>query len=163
MLGFAPSCCSSAPGWRRAQGDRGPGRAYNHGVTLDDRRDHATRRALATAAQWLGIGVAALPTIDIADRAGLVVLLVSPEVLELAMVAWPLLQIAFFVALGFAASALLRRHRPGARQWFFVGCALPVLVFIAATGLRLAAVISLIALVFAFVQLRLARDAPPLA
>lgn len=131
-------------------------------MSLDDLQDRGTRRALDTAARWLGIGVASLPTLDIADRAGLIVLLTSPETLELSMVAWPLLQIVFFVVLGFAASALLRRHRPGARPWFFAGCALPVVGFTVATGLRLAAVIALIALCFGFVQLRLARDAPPL-
>lgn len=132
-------------------------------MTLADPHDRATRQALATAAPWLGIGVASLPAIDIADRAGLIVLLTSPELLELSLVAWPLLQIAFFITLGFAASALLRRHRPGARLWFFGGCALPVLVFTLVTGLRLSAAVALIALSFAFVQLRLARDAPPLA
>ena len=132
-------------------------------MTLDELSTRATGRALATAAQWLGFGVAALPTIDIADRAGLAVLLTSPETLELPLLVGPLGQIAFFVALGFAASALLRRHRPRARGWFFAGCAIPELVFILVTGLRLAAVIALIALCFAFVQLRLARDAPPLA
>lgn len=132
-------------------------------MTLDVVHDRSTGRALATAAQWLGIGVASLPALDIADRAGLLVLLTAPEVLELSMVAWPLVQIAVFIALGFAASALLRRHRPRARLWFFAGCSLPVLVFTLSTGLRLAAAIALIALCFSFVQLRLARDAPPLA
>jgi len=132
-------------------------------VSIDDLHDRSTARALATAAQWLGIGVAALPVLDIADRAGLFVLLTSPETLEFAAVIGPLVQIAFFTALGFAAAALLRRHRPAARTWFFAGCVLPVVVFTLATGLRLAVVVALIALVFAFVQLRLARDAPPLA
>ena len=50
-----------------------------------------------------------------------------------------------------------------ARDWFFAGCVIPVLVFTLATGLRLSAVIALIALCFSFVQLRLARDSPPLA
>ncbi|MCX4241846.1 hypothetical protein [Paraliomyxa miuraensis] len=123
--------------------------------------DHA-RRALASAAQWLGIGVAAVPVLDLADRAGLFVLLVSPELLELSVL-WPLLQIAFFVGLGVAASALLRRHRPTARSWFFVGCVTPVAIFTLHGGLRLSAAVALIALSFAFVQLRLAREAPPLA
>ncbi|MCA9707814.1 MAG: hypothetical protein KDK70_18325 [Myxococcales bacterium] len=131
--------------------------------TIDALHDRATARTLAAAAQWLGIGVAALPVVDIADRAGLLVLLVAPETLELSLVAWPLLQIAFFVALGVAASALLRRHRPRARAWFFAGCVIPVLVFTLTTGLRLSVVIALIALALSFVQLRLARDAPPLA
>lgn len=132
-------------------------------MSIDDPELRMTRRALDTAARWLGIGVAAAPAIDIADRAGLFVLLSAPQTLELDLMAWPLLQIAFFVAVGIAASALLRRHRPGARGWFFAGCVIPVVVFTLATGLRLAAVIALVALTFAFVQLRLARDAPPLA
>jgi hypothetical protein len=130
---------------------------------MQDLVDETTGRALATAAQWLGIGVAAIPVIDIADRAGLVVLLTSPETLELGMVAVPLLQIAFFVGLGFAASALLRRHRPRARGWFFAGCVAPIAVFTVHTGFRLSVVVALIALCFALVQLRLAKDTPPLA
>jgi len=130
---------------------------------MDELHDRATGRALDTAAQWLGIGVASLPAVDIADRAGLLVLLTAPDTLELSMVVWPTLQIAFFVALGFAAAALLRRHRPSARGWFFAGCVIPVLVFTLSTGLRLTSAIALIALTFSFVQLRLARDAPPMA
>jgi len=72
-------------------------------MTMHDLADDMTGRALATAAQWLGIGVAAIPVLDIADRAGLVVLLTSPETLELGMVIVPLLQIAFFVGLGSGA------------------------------------------------------------
>lgn len=132
-------------------------------MPLSELADQGSRRALASAAQWLGIGVAAVPVIDIADRAGLFVLLVSPELLELSVIAWPLLQIACFVALGVAASALLRRHRPRARGWFFAGCVAPVLAFTLYSGLRLSAAVALIALCFGFVQLRLARDAPPLA
>ena len=79
------------------------------------------------------------------------------------MLVIPLLQIAFFVGLGIAASALLRRHRPRARGWFFAGCVAPVAAFTIYSGLRLSAVVALIALCFAFVQLRLARDAQPLA
>jgi hypothetical protein len=130
---------------------------------MHDVADEMTRRALATAAQWLGIGVAAVPVIDVADRAGLVVLLVSPETLELGMVVVPLLQIAFFVGLGIAAAALLRRHRPRARGWFFAGCVAPIAAFTAYSGFRLSVVVALIALCFSFVQLRLARDAPPVA
>lgn len=125
--------------------------------------DEMPQRALATAAQWLGIGVAAVPVIDIADRAGLFVLLTAPETLELGMVIGPVLQIAFFVGLGCAASALLRRHRPRARGWFFAGCVAPVLAFTLYSGLRLSALVALVALCFAFVQLRMARDTPPLA
>lgn len=127
-----------------------------------DLADEMTQRALASAAQWLGIGVAAIPVIDVADRAGLIVLLTTPETLD-GMVIVPLLQIAFFVGLGIAASALLRRHRPRARGWFFAGCVAPVAAFTAYTGFRLSVVVALIALGFALVQLRLARDAPPLA
>lgn len=127
-----------------------------------DLADDMTERALASAAQWLGIGVAAVPVIDIADRAGLIVLLTSPETLELGMVALPLVQIAFFVGLGIAAAALLRRHRPRARVWFFAGCVAPIAVFTATTGVRLSVAVALIALCFSFVQLRLARDAQPL-
>lgn len=130
---------------------------------MHDLANDMTARALATAAQWLGIGVAAIPVIDVADRAGLVVLLTSPETLELGMVAIPLLQIAFFVGVGIAAAALLRRHRPRARSWFFAGCLAPIAVFTASTGLRLSVAVALIALCFALVQLRLARNAPPLA
>lgn len=137
--------------------------AYPFFVSMDDLADDMTQRALATAAQWLGIGVAAVPVIDIADRAGLIVLLTTPETLELGMVIVPLLKIAFFVGLGIAASALLRRHRPRARGWFFAGCVAPIAAFTAYTGFRLSVVAALIALCFAFVQLRLARDAPPLA
>lgn len=127
-----------------------------------DLADDMTQRALASAAQWLGIGVAAIPVIDVADRAGLIVLLTTPETLD-GMVIVPLLQIAFFVGLGIAASALLRRHRPRARGWFFAGCVAPVAAFTAYTGFRLSVVVALIALGFALVQLRLARAAPPLA
>jgi hypothetical protein len=130
---------------------------------MHDVADEMTRRALATGAQWLGIGVAAIPVIDVADRAGLFVLLTSPETLELGMVVVPLLQIAFFVGLGIAAAALLRRHRPRPRGWFFAGCVAPIAAFTAYTGFRLSVVVALIALGFSFVQLRLARDAPPLA
>ncbi len=130
---------------------------------MRDLADEMTQRALATAAQWLGIGVAAVPVIDIADRAGLFVLLTSPETLEASMLLMPLLHIAFFVGLGFAAAALLRRHRPGARSWFFAGCVLPVLAFTLNSGLRLSSLVALIALCFAYIQLRLARDALPLA
>ena len=113
---------------------------------------------LAAAARWLGFGVAALPVLDIADRAGLAVLLRSPSTLELDLVAAPLLGIAFFVAVGLGAAAVLRRHRPRARGWFFAGCVLPVLAYVLATGLRLSAAVSLVALCFAFVQLRLTRS-----
>lgn len=129
---------------------------------MRDLADDMTQRALATAAQWLGIGVAAIPVIDIADRAGLIVLLTTPETLD-GMVIVPLVQIAFFVGLGIAAAALLRRHRPRARGWFFAGCVAPVAAFTAYTGVRLSVVVALIALGFALVQLRLARAAPPLA
>ena len=132
-------------------------------MSMDDLADDMTGRALASAAQWLGIGVAALPVIDVADRAGLVVLLTSPETLEYGMVIVPLLQIAFFVGLGIAAAALLRRHRPRARPWFFAGCVAPIAVFTAYGGLRLSVVVAAIALGFAAVQLHLARKAPPLA
>ena len=132
-------------------------------MTMLDVADQMTGRALATAAHWLGIGVAAIPVLDVADRAGLIVLLTSPETLELDMVVVPLLQIAFFVGLGIAAWALLRRHRPRARGWFFAGCVAPIAAYSAHTGFRLAVVVALIALGFAWVQLRLARDAPPLA
>lgn len=132
-------------------------------MSMDDLADGMTGRALASAAQWLGIGVAAIPVLDVADRAGLVVLLTAPETLELDMVALPLLQIAFFVGLGVAASALLRRHRPRARGWFFAGCVAPIAVFTAYSGLRLSVAVALIALGFAFVQLRLAKNAQPLA
>lgn len=128
-----------------------------------DLADDSARRALGSAAQWLGIGVAAIPVIDIVDRAGLLVLLIEPEVLELTGVVLPLLQIAFFVGLGVAAAALLRRHRPRGRSWFFAGCVAPIAAFTLHGGLRLSAAVALIALVFAFVQLRLARNAPPLA
>lgn len=131
-------------------------------MSMLDLADDMTQRALATAASWLGIGVAAIPVLDIADRAGLIVLLTSPETLELGMVAIPTLQIAGFVGLGIAAAALLRRHRPGARPWFFAGCVAPIAAFTAVTGFRLSVVVALIALCFSFVQLRLARDAPPL-
>lgn len=130
---------------------------------MRDLADEMAQRALASCAQWLGIGVAVIPVLDIADRAGLVVLLTSPETLELGVVALPLAQIAAFVGLGVAASALLRRHRPRARGWFFAACVAPIAVFTAVTGLRLSVVVALIALCFSFVQLRLARDAPPLA
>jgi hypothetical protein len=132
-------------------------------MTMRDLGDEMTRQALRTAAQWLGIGVAAVPVIDIADRAGLFVLLTAPETLELGMLLVPLLQIAFFVGIGIAAAALLRRHRPRARPWFFAGCVAPVAAFTIYSGLRLSAVIALIALCFSFVQLRLARDAQPFA
>ena len=131
-------------------------------ASMLDLADDMTQRALASAAQWLGIGLAAIPVIDVADRAGLIVLLTTPETLD-GMVIVPLLQIAFFVGLGIAASALLRRHRPRARGWFFAGCVAPVAAFTAYTGFRLSVVVALIALGFALVQLRLARDAPPLA
>lgn len=130
---------------------------------MHDLADDMTQRALASAAQWLGIGVAAIPVIDVADRAGLIVLLTSPETLELGIVAVPLLQIAFFVGVGIAAAALLRRHQPRARGWFFAGCLAPIAAFTAYTGLRLSVAVALVALCFAFVQLRLARNAPPLA
>ncbi len=132
-------------------------------MPLHDLADDMTQRPLASAAQWLGIGVAAIPVLDVADRAGLIVLLTSPETLELGMVAIPLLQIAFFVGIGVAASALLRRHRPRARGWFFAGCVAPIAVFTAYSGFGLSAAVALIALSFAFVQLRLARSAPPMA
>ena len=115
----------------------------------------------ATAARWLGFGVASLPVLDLADRAGLFVLLASPSSLELGGLLLPLLQIAFFVAVGVGASMVLRRHRPPARPWFFAGCVLPVIVYVLSTGLRLAAVASLVALCLAFVQLRLARSTEP--
>jgi uncharacterized membrane protein len=130
---------------------------------MTDLADDMSQRALATAAQWLGIGVAAIPVIDVADRAGLFVLLTSPETLELGIVVVPLLQIALFVGLGVATAALLRRHRPRARGWFFAGCVAPIAAFTAYTGFRLSVVVALIALCFSFVQLRLARNAPPLA
>lgn len=123
--------------------------------------DHTADETIGAAARWLGFGVAALPVLDIADRAGLFVLLSSPSSLELGLVAIPLLQIAFFVAVGIGAGAVLRRHRPRARGWFFAGCVVPVLAYVLATGLRLSVVVALVALVFAFVQLRLARDAEP--
>jgi hypothetical protein len=130
-------------------------------MTMLDLADDMPQRALATAASWLGIGVAAIPVLDIADRAGLVVLLTSPETLELGMVAIPMLQIAAFVGLGIAAAALLRRHRPRVRWWFFAGCVAPIAAFTAATGFRLSVVVALIALCYSAVQLRLAQDAPP--
>lgn len=130
---------------------------------MEDLHDAMNRRTLAAAAQWLGFGVAALPVLDIADRSGLLVLLSSPSSMEAGMLVVPLLKIAFFVAVGVAASALLRRHRPAARGWFFAGCVIPVLVYVLASGLRLTVVIALVALCFSFVQLRLARNAPPLA
>jgi len=122
-----------------------------------------TATTLRAAARWLGIGVAALPVIDIADRAGLVVLLTSPRTLEAQLVAVPLFQIGLFVAVGFGASAVLRRHRPRGRVWFFVGCVVPVIAYALVSGLGLSAAIAGLALGFAFMQLRLARHAEPIA
>ena len=129
---------------------------------MHDLADDITQRPLASAAQWLGIGVAAIPVLDIADRAGLIVLLTSPETLELGMVIVPLLQIACFVGLGIAAAALLQRHRPRARAWFFAGCVAPIAVFTVYSGLSLSVAVALLALGFAAVQLWLARHARPL-
>ncbi len=121
--------------------------------------DAMTERTLATAAGWLGFGVASLPVLDIVDRSGLLTLLTSPQTLELGMLVGPLLKIAFFVAVGIAITALLPRHGPRGRSWFFAGCVLPVVGYGLATGLRLSLVVSLVAVCFAFVQLRLAHDA----
>lgn len=126
---------------------------------MDSLVERTAAAPVAAAARWLGFGIAILPVLDIADRAGLLMLLASPSVLELDLVAAPLLGIAFFVAVGVGASAVLRRHRPRARGWFFAGCVIPVLAYVLATGLRLSAAVALIALSFAFVQLRLARTA----
>jgi len=130
---------------------------------LDELHQGGTATTLRAAARWLGIGVAAVPVIDIADRAGLIVLLTSPRTLEAQLVAVPLLQIGLFVAVGFGASAVLRRHRPHCRVWFFVGCVVPVIAYALASGLGLSAAIAGLALGFAFMQLRLARHAEPIA
>lgn len=127
---------------------------------MDELATRPEQSALETAAWWFGFGVAALPVFDIADQAGLFMLLGS-STLELELVAWPLTKIVFFVAVGIAAASVMRRHRPSARPWFFAGCALPVLAYVLLTGLRLAVVAALVALCFSFVQLRLARNAAP--
>lgn len=132
-------------------------------MTTDGRTiaERMNTRSLDAAARWFGFGVASLPVLDIADRAGLFVLLSSPSSLELHLVIVPLLQIAFFVAVGAAASAVLRRHRAGARTWFFLGCAVPIVAYVLATGLRLTAAVAVVALSFAFVQLRLVHPDEP--
>jgi hypothetical protein len=125
--------------------------------------DHIAQRwkdaELRAGARWLGFAVAAPPVVDRLDDAGLIGMLASGS-LELGeggaiALAWS----AFFVALGIAASQIVRRHRPGARWWFFAGCAAPMLGYFALGGFRVSAAIGALGFVVAALRLRAAGAA----
>ena len=127
---------------------------------MPDLAERMATRALGTASRWFGIGVAAMPVVDIADRASLFVLLSSPQSLADEPLLAPLLQIMFFVVVGVGASATMRRHRRHVRPWFFGAAVVPLVAYVLYGGLRLSAGIAGLALVFSYLQLRLAHDAP---
>lgn len=110
---------------------------------------------LHTGARWLGIAIAGLPALDIADRSGLLTGITAPQTLDATMLVVPLLQIGLFVGLGVAATALARRLRSRDRWIFVLACGGLLLAYIVHGGLRLAAVIGIVALAFSLVQLRL--------
>ncbi|MEM7157952.1 MAG: hypothetical protein AAF799_34240 [Myxococcota bacterium] len=127
---------------------------------MPDLAERMATRALATASRWFGIGVAAMPIVDIADRASLFVLLSSPQSLADEPLLVPFLQIGFFVAVGIGASATMRRHRRHVRPWFFAAAVVPLVAYVLNGGLGLSAGVAALALVFSYLQLRLAHDAP---
>jgi hypothetical protein len=109
-------------------------------------------QTLDAAARWLAIGMVLTPIVDIADRTGV---LTAPAQLEGSDWLRVVAQVLPLVLLGGAAAWLMRRHDPRDRTWFFGACAAVVLGYVLVTGLRIAVVAGLVALAFAFVQLRL--------
>lgn len=99
-------------------------------------------REVASAAAWLGVGVAAAPALDVADTSGLITALASPATFELGPMLRPLALVSLFLALGVGAAVLLRRHQPRARRRFLAACAIPVAAWILYTGPKLVALIA---------------------
>ncbi len=113
-----------------------------------------TTEAARSVGWWLGAGLALGPAFDVADRHGVLTNLASPSTFELAPMLKPLALIALFVVVAVGAARVLPDHAPRARVIFFAACAIPVAAWVLYTGLRAATLVSLIALVFAFVRLR---------
>ena len=112
-------------------------------------------QALRISARWLAIGISIPPIADIADRTGV---LTAPTQLDGAQWVGFFARAIPFVAIAVAAAWLLRRHRAGDRTWFFGACAVVLIGDAALTGFRLSIVAGLVALAFAFSQLRLAAQ-----
>lgn len=123
--------------------------------------DPIVERTLDTGARWFGIGLVIMPIVDIVDRSGMVTMLSAPQTMEMDGLGGPLLQIAFFVAVGIAGAAVMRRHRSAGRMWTFGASVVPLAAYILYGGLRLSVALGVVALAFSFVQLRLAHGAAP--
>lgn len=104
------------------------------------------------------MGLAIAPVVDVADDAGL---LTAPTSLDARTIVVALLELVVLVAIAGAAGMLLSRHRPCDRTWFFVACVAVLSAYLAHAGLRASGIAALVALAFAFVQLRLIEPLEP--
>lgn len=107
------------------------------------------------AARWLGIGVAAGPIADVADRSGL---LGAAGQLEAAQLVAPGSAIAWFLGVGIGVAWLLRRQTSRGRLALFAACAAAMVAWITWTGPHLPGWIAVIALAWSLVLLLRARS-----
>lgn len=127
-------------------------------MALDDVARAWQRAAIRRAGLPFGLACACLPVLDLCSRYSVV----EQVAAGLSLGAWPAvpasawLQIGYFVAVAWAAAALLTRRARAARWRLFGGAALLHVIYAAMSGLRPATLVGLGLFAWAFVALQTA-------